>query len=288
MGQPEPGHVWDAGSVQLASWILTEANEQAAEIRYEARDHAATSLAEAKQEAAETMRRASDHAAATVAAAELQAAEIRAAAVLKLSTDLGKVASYVTENLLTDTPPAAWPTVQPVIEPAAEPAAHPVTRPAAEPAASPVTRPAAEPAASPVTRPTPEPATGPAARPVARPAADPATRPGTRPGTRPQARPGTRPQARPGSRSAGRAKDQPRQLRAIRIAAIATAALFLFAVGSGATEVALHGFSFFVFRESGAGETGPSVGTDQQFLERQAAAQRAHKPGRHAANSAPG
>jgi hypothetical protein len=77
------------------------------------------------------------------------------------------------------------------------------------------------------------------------------------------------------------------------VAAVAATALFLFAVGSGVTEVALHGFSFFVFRESGAGETGPSVGTDQQFLAQQAAAakaaaQRAHNPGRHSANSTSG
>jgi hypothetical protein len=45
---------------------------------------------------------------------------------------------------------------------------------------------------------------------------------------------------------------------AIRVVAAATAALFLFAVISGATEVALHGFSFFVFRSTGVGETGPT------------------------------
>jgi hypothetical protein len=42
------------------------------------------------------------------------------------------------------------------------------------------------------------------------------------------------------------------------VAAAATAALFLFAIVSGATEVALHGFSFFVFRSTGVGETGPT------------------------------
>jgi hypothetical protein len=75
----------------------------------------------------------------------------------------------------------------------------------------------------------------------------------------------------------------------MRVAAAATACLALVGVASGATEVALHGFRFFVFRESGAGETGPTVGTDQQFLAQEAAkaaaakgvAQKAHTPGRH-------
>jgi hypothetical protein len=43
---------------------------------------------------------------------------------------------------------------------------------------------------------------------------------------------------------------------AARVAAAATAALVLIAVSAGATEVALHGFSFFVFRAVGNGETG--------------------------------
>jgi hypothetical protein len=53
-------------------------------------------------------------------------------------------------------------------------------------------------------------------------------------------------------------KGQPRQVVAIRVAAAATVALFLFALISGVTEVALHGFPFFVFRSTGVGETGPT------------------------------
>jgi hypothetical protein len=59
----------------------------------------------------------------------------------------------------------------------------------------------------------------------------------------------------------------------MRIAAAATAALFSFAVLTGAVEMGLHGFKFFVFRQTGTGETGqPDTKTDQQFLAQQAAA----------------
>jgi hypothetical protein len=44
----------------------------------------------------------------------------------------------------------------------------------------------------------------------------------------------------------------------MRVTVIATAALVLVALASGATEVALHGYRFFVFRSTGTGETGPS------------------------------
>jgi hypothetical protein len=49
--QPERVQVWDAGSVELATWIISEANQQAADIRHEARDQVAVSLADARQEA---------------------------------------------------------------------------------------------------------------------------------------------------------------------------------------------------------------------------------------------
>jgi hypothetical protein len=90
---PVPGPAWDAGSVQLATWILDEANAQAAEIRHEARDEAAASLADARKEAAELLRQASDQAAAKLAAAELEAAEVQAA-VMKLSSKLGEAATH--------------------------------------------------------------------------------------------------------------------------------------------------------------------------------------------------
>jgi hypothetical protein len=69
--QPAQGQVWDAASVELATWIISEANQQATEIRHEARDDAATARADAKQEAARLVQQAADQAAATLAAAEL-------------------------------------------------------------------------------------------------------------------------------------------------------------------------------------------------------------------------
>jgi hypothetical protein len=69
--------------------------------------------------------------------------------------------------------------------------------------------------------------------------------------------PGTRRAAGPGIRPAVRPLGPPRQLVAIRVAAAATSALFLFALAAGTTELALHGFAFFVFRSAGTGETSP-------------------------------
>jgi hypothetical protein len=225
-----PAQVWDGGSAQLASWILTEANQQAAEIRHEARDQATTSLTDAKQEAAELIRQA----ATKLEAAELQAAQITAA-VVKLSADLGGMAAYVAENLL------------------APPATKPAVRPAPEPLGIPVAEPQAQPEALPE------------AQPQARPAATPTAKPGTRPQATPAGRPGTGPAAQPGAKpAAGKATGKNRQRAAIRVMAAVTAALVLFAVICGTTEVALHGFRFFVFRSVGTGETGQNGLTESQ------------------------
>jgi hypothetical protein len=89
---PVPAPAWDAGSVELAGWILSEANAHAAEIRHEARDQAAASLADAKKEAADMLRQASDRAAAKLAAVESEAAQVQAA-LMKLSTELGEAAA---------------------------------------------------------------------------------------------------------------------------------------------------------------------------------------------------
>ena len=102
--QPAREQIWDAGSSQLADWIIEDANQQAAEITRAARNQASNSLAEAQQEAAELVRRTGEHAKLTLEAAELQAAEIRAT-MMKLTTDLTGMASYVTQNL-TAAPPA--------------------------------------------------------------------------------------------------------------------------------------------------------------------------------------
>ncbi len=223
--QPERVQVWDAGSVELATWIISEANQQAADIRHEARDQVAVSLADARQEAAELVRRASEQATTTLTTAEQEAAEIRAT-VTKLSAELGGVAAQVTQNLVSFGPPTA----------------NPLTRPAGQP----------------VTGPAPEPVTEPEARPVALPVARPGTKPETRPKSRPGAKPGTRPAAKPGTRPAAKPNGAPRQLVAARAAAVAAAALVLFALVCGVTEVALHGLPFFVFRSVGTGETGPN------------------------------
>jgi hypothetical protein len=121
-------------------------------------------------------------------------------------------------------------------------------------------------------------------------------------------RPRTAP-PRPRTTSANKPQARPRQYNAMRIATAATATLFSFAALTGATELGLHGFKFFVFRQTGTGETGqPDTETDQQFLAQQAAAakgamskpaaarsvalkpatQKAHRPGRHSANTISG
>jgi hypothetical protein len=98
---------------------------------------------------------------------------------------------------------------------------------------------------------------------------------------------------RPRTTPASKPQPRPRQYNAMRIATAATATLFSFAAITGATELGLHGFKFFVFRAGGTGETAGTVGTDQQFLAHQAAAakagaQNAHKPGRHSAETTSG
>ena len=102
--QPAREQIWDAGSSQLADWIIEDANQQAAEITRQARNQASSSLADAQQEAAELVRRTGEQAALTIEAAELQAAEIRAT-MMKLTTELTGMAAYVTQNL-SPAPPA--------------------------------------------------------------------------------------------------------------------------------------------------------------------------------------
>ena len=109
----------------------------------------------------------------------------------------------------------------------------------------------AEPATTPLARP----ATRPAARPATEPAARPPTKPTARPATKPAAKPATRPATKPGTRPATGPPARTRQFKAMRLTSVAVAALFLFSVVAGTTEIALHGFSFFVFRSAGTGTT---------------------------------
>jgi len=234
--QSSQGQIWDAGSVELATWIISEANQQATEIRHEARDEAATARAAAKQEAAKLVQQAADQAAATLAAAELQAAKIRAG-ILKLSADLGGVATNFTEDLLCPAKPAADP-------------APKLRAQAAAGMAPSVTEPAAPSAAEPTARLATTPATKPAARPAAKPAPRSVAAPATKPGVSPR-------RTKPQTQVAGKTKN--RQVSAARKVTAALVALTLAGIATGATEVVLHGPAFFVFRANGAGasQTGP-------------------------------
>ena len=76
-------------------------------------------------------------------------------------------------------------------------------------------------------------------KPVTKPAGQLTTQPATRPATKPRTHPGT------GAKG--------RQVRAMRKVVIAFVALSLVGVVSGAVEISMHGFSFFLFRNAGAG-----------------------------------
>jgi hypothetical protein len=122
--------------------------------------------------------------------------------------------------------------------------------------------------------------------PAARPAEAPVTRPTNpsslrelpaAPDTRPERpvrpeRPAPRP-ARPATAPAVPGKEpgrRTRQQNAMRVSKFAVAAGLLGVAAAASTEFALHGPSFFVFRQGGAGET-PGNFTDQNFLAQQQA-----------------
>ena len=101
--------------------------------------------------------------------------------------------------------------------------------------------------------------TGPPIRRTPGPAVRPGARPAVKTGARPHARPAGRPKPRHAARQkpapAVRPEARPRQYAAKRGTPIATAALVLIALASGTTELALHGYRFFVFRSAGTGKT---------------------------------
>jgi hypothetical protein len=117
----------------------------------------------------------------------------------------------------------------------------------------------------------------PPARPAALPPRRPVTQPASRPSTR---RPSTR---RP---STGRPGTRGRQSRAMRKMTAALAVMLLFGATTGAVELNLHGLSFFLFRNSGAG-----AGNSQNLTENQGPGQpdaprphpRVHQPARYPA-----
>jgi hypothetical protein len=285
---PNRDSAWTAGQV------LTLADSRAAEIAQEAQDYAASICEDAERHAAAITEQAAGRAATMREAAEREAATIRetaerdAAAVTQQATgqaatiretaereiaelrtrldsmtgELGRVAAYVTENLVAPAMPGTAPAL-PGVSPAL-----PGTRPVS-PATAPA-KPAGRPAA-------------PAARP-----ANPATRP-ARPDTKPGARPAG--PAKPGTTPAKKAQTAGRQARAMRAITYATAASLAFATVAAGTEIAEHGFSFFTFRNGGTGET-PGTETDQQFeaLQQKAAEHKAapHKVVAHEATAPKG
>jgi hypothetical protein len=182
--------LWNTDSIRLAERMLAEAEDQATKI---------------------------------VTTAEREAAELRAA-VAKLTTELGTVATQAIENLAIPSLPGT----------SAKLATRPTTRPTAEPTAESVTKV------------------------QTRRATKPAARPGVSPRRAPKARPAANPKAR--------------QIGAWRKMTAALAVLFLIGVTSAATEIGLHGLSFFVFRNTGAG-----AGNSQNLDENQGPGQ----PGAH-------
>jgi hypothetical protein len=259
--------VCDAAERDAAA-ITEQASGQAATVRDAAEREAATIRQAAAREAAAVTEQASGQAATIREAAEREAAELRAR-LDSMTGELGRLAAYVTENLVAPGMPAtapALPGATPVL-PATRPApdgapTKPGTRPAGPrtaPGSAPGTRPGG-PASAPGTRPG-----GPASAPGIRPAG-----PGSAPGTKPAG-----PASAPGTKPAGPARQtttptkqgdtQGRQRRAMRFATAGTAALLSVAAVGAITMTGIHGFKFFVFRESGQGET-PGTFTDANFL----------------------
>jgi hypothetical protein len=270
----------DAGAE--SSWVAGFARQpgfgyggQAAVISQEALNQAA------RQDAAAALREAT----AIREAAEKEAAHLRAV-ILSLSEQLSQMSAYITENLASPggAPPAltAAATAALVTAPQTALPAGPATGPA-RPAARP-TRPASR-HARPVTKPgksSTRPATGTQGRQAlaARKMVAPLAALVTVGVARPTSLAG---RAKPWTAPTQKRQTRPRQHQAMRVATAAIATLFAFAVAAGATELAAHGFKFFVFRQTGTGETGDHE-TDQQFLAQQASAAKAaatHTPGRH-------
>jgi hypothetical protein len=237
----------NGNSVSMAARILSVADYEAASITQQASLQAAmvtrrvayeaTGIREAaKREADDIVQRASLQAAAVREAAEIEADEVRMA-VTSMQTELSELAERIRNTL-----------PHPVL---------PIEAPPAE-------RPATGPAARPPTRPQARRRTGPQDRLAEKPGARPRTGPQEKVAGALGARP-TGKSGKPGTQAAGRTTSgQGRQAAAMRFAVIATSALFMVAVVAGAVEIHLHGFSFFIFRSVGTGETGRGPGGLQE------------------------
>jgi hypothetical protein len=264
-GRSQDGRSQGGDSLWTAGQVLNLANGQAAQIAQEAEDYAAAIREAAEREAAALAQQAASRADSLTHQAVSQAAGIREAAqrdaaelrarLDSMTGELGRLAAYVTEGLSAPAMPAIAPPLRTPTPPETAPDL-PDTRPAGPQArpARPDTRPA-----GPQARP-PRPDTRPA-KPQARPTG-PDTRPDTRP-AKPDGRPGTRP-AGPRTTPAGK-PGKTRQQKAARVAVAGTAALLSVAAIGAVTYTGIHGLSFFVFRESGQGET-PGTFTDANFL----------------------
>jgi hypothetical protein len=219
-----------AAADQQAAAITQQASYQASMVTQQVAYEAAETRDAAKREADQIMQWAAVQASAVREAAEMEAAEMRKA-VAMMQGELTDLATRITNTfpnpVLPRTPQTDRPaaTAAPAASPAAVPSTQPQARPHAAPAEWPATRPAAPPA--------------------------------TRPAARPTGKPGARSAAKP-------AAGQGRQGAAMRFAVIATSALFLVAAVAGVTEIKLHGFSFFVFRSTGTGESGPGALQEDQ------------------------
>jgi hypothetical protein len=264
---PNADSLWTAGQARAL------ANGHAAQLAQEAQDNATAIRDAAAREAAELTQEAT----AIREAAEREAAGLRARLESMLG-ELNQMSAYA-----TDAPAApAMPAITPVL-PGARPDL-PGKRPA-RPAAAP-DLPGARPdlpgkrSAAPGTAPD-----LPGARPDLPGRAS--VRPVTKP--RPDTRPGTGPARSAGPRTATASKSlaHGRQAKVMRAFVWATAGMLAFAAIAGATEIAEHGFSFFVFREGGVGET-PGSTTDQQFEAHLINGRGARLPAAHSATAPTG
>jgi hypothetical protein len=263
----EDEHSSDEDPLWMAGQVLTLADDKAARVAQEAQHDAAAMRAAAEREAAAIRK-----------AAQREATELRARLDSILGGELGEVVTnYITKSLAL--PPALPATASAALPATAALATSAPAEPTAEPALP--RRTAALPATMPA-RPDTTPGTGPA-RPVKT----------ARPVTAPKRAPTKR-----GGKPVTKDLRQGRQKRAMRLAKYGTSALVIFALAAGAVEIGQHGYSFFVFRENGQGDT-PSVQPgragsnllDSTFLAQQAAqrARAAHQApkGRHHKPSQP-
>ncbi len=237
---PGPGPAQSAQEAQEDAAAIREAAErEAAAITQQATSRADVITQQATSRADVITQQATGQAAAIRGAAEQEAAELRAR-IESILGELNRATGYVAEGLA----PSATPAIAP---------AHPGARPDLPgkrpgPATAP-DLPGARPDLP--AKSSPRPATK-----TARP-----DRPGTKPGgpAKQTATPTKMGQAGGQRPTAGR------QRRAARIVMAGTAALLSVALVGAVTYTGIHGFSFFVFRESGQGET-PGSFKDANFI----------------------